>query len=401
MTDTPLEILTRMITRPSRVVCGIMSGTSVDAVDVVLTRIHGGGGASRIEQLHYVEVLYAEELQQRIFNNCEVASSNVNDICLLHIALAHVYADAVRTASRESGIPLEDIDLIGMHGQTLRHLPEAIEISGYDIRSTLQIGSGPTLATLLQCPVVHDFRAGDMALGGQGAPLVPYVDYLLFHSNTEDRILLNLGGIANMTVLPAGGDLLDIAAFDTGPGNMLIDALMRKYYGREFDEDGATARAGSVNADLLAWMMQHPFFRKQPPKSTGRESFGENYLDNLISVSRELSVPDIADVIATVSECTVRSIAMHVRSFVKDDRSFRLLLSGGGAHNQFIVEGLRHAFSQATVESTEVLGISPQAKEALAFAVLANEWLMGNPANAPSATGAERAALLGALSLPA
>lgn len=401
MTETPLAILTRMITQPSRVVCGLMSGTSVDAVDVVLTRIHGGGDTARVEQLHYIEVLFAEELQQRIFNNCEVASSNVNDICVLNIALAHIYADAVRTACREGGIPLEDIDLIGMHGQTLRHLPEAMEIAGYQIRSTFQAGSGSTLATLLQCPVVYDFRAGDMAVGGQGAPLVPRVDYLLFHSETEDRILLNIGGIANMTVLPAGAQLQDIHAFDTGPGNMLIDALMRKFYGREFDEDGATARAGAVNSDLLTWMMQHPFYRKKAPKSTGRESFGESYLENLLSVARELSIPDISDIVATVSECTVRSIAMHVRSFTREDRPFRLLLSGGGARNQFIVEGLRHAFPRATVDGTEVLGVSPQAKEALAFAVLANEWLMGNPANAPSATGAGRPALLGVLAIPA
>jgi anhydro-N-acetylmuramic acid kinase len=401
MPRSPLDMLTRLVTKPVRLVCGIMSGTSVDAVDVVLARLRGSGTALEIEQLHYTETLYSEELQQRIFNNCEVASSNVNDICILHTAIAHTYADAVRDACRERGIVLEEVDLIGMHGQTLRHLPDAIDIAGQGIRSTLQIGSGPTLATLLQVPVVYDFRAGDMALGGQGAPLVPYVDHLLFHSDQEDRVLLNIGGIANLTLLPRGGELADAVAFDTGPGNMLVDALMRKFYGREFDEDGFVASSGTVNGDLLSWMLRHPFFRMQPPKSTGRESFGEDYLNDLLNVARDLSVLDISDVIATVSECTVRSISMHLRALLPSPHRFRLLLSGGGARNHFFTEGLHYAFPEADLESTSACGISPESKEALAFAILANEWLMGNPANLPSATGAKRSALLGALAIPA
>lgn len=401
MPRSPLDILTRLVTKPSRIVCGIMSGTSVDAVDVILARIEGSGASMRVEQLHYTETLYPEELQQRIFNNCEVASSNVNDICLLHTALAHVYADAVRALCQESGVALTEIDLVGMHGQTLRHLPELLDIAGYGIRSTLQAGSGPTLATLLQLPVVHDFRAADMALGGQGAPLVPYVDALLFQSAAEDRVLLNVGGIANLTFLPRGEAGEGVLAFDTGPGNMIIDALMRKFHGREFDEDGAIARMGTVNHDLLSWMLQHPYYRQKPPKSTGRESFGEDYLNDLLDVARELSVPEVSDVITTVTECTVRSISMHLRALLPAATPFRLLLSGGGARNRFISEGLHYAFPEARVESTGSHGVDPDAKEALAFAVLANEWLMGNPASLPSATGAKRPALLGSLSLPA
>ncbi|MFA6234547.1 MAG: anhydro-N-acetylmuramic acid kinase [Bacteroidota bacterium] len=401
MPRSPLDILTRMVTKPSRVVCGIMSGTSVDAVDVVLARVRGSGLSLEIEQLHFAETLYAEEFQQRIFDNCEVASSNVNDICILHTAIAHVYADAVRAACREGDIDLAEIDLIGMHGQTLRHLPATTEIAGLGIASTLQIGSGPTLATLLQTPVVYDFRAGDMALGGQGAPLVPYIDYLFFHSDEEDRVLLNIGGIANLTLLPRGGDLADVLAFDTGPGNMLVDALMRKFHGREFDEDGAVASSGSVNGDLLSWMLQHPFFRQAPPKSTGRESFGEEYLNDLLNVARDLSVLDVEDIIATASELTVRSISMHLRSLLPAPHRFRFLLSGGGARNSFFTDGLHYTFPEATLQSTSALGVAPDAKEALAFAVLANEWLMGNPANLPSATGAARPALLGAFAIPA
>jgi anhydro-N-acetylmuramic acid kinase len=401
MPRSPLDILTRIVTKPTRLVCGIMSGTSVDAVDVALVRISGSGPALAVEQLHFAETLYSEELQQRIFNNCEVASSNINDICLLHVALAHVYADAVRDLCRENGVAIEDVDLVGMHGQTLRHLPEPVDIAGYAIRSTLQAGSGPTLATLLQLPVVHDFRAGDMALGGQGAPLVPAVDYLLFHSETEHRVLLNIGGIANLTWLPRGADPTLVQAFDTGPGNMLIDALMRKFMGREYGEDGSVASMGTVNHDLLSWMLQHPYFRQKPPKSTGRESFGEDYLNDLLDVARDLSVLEVPDVIATVSECTVRSISMALRALLPADTRFRLLLSGGGARNRFIADGLRYAFPEAVVENTAALGVNPDAKEAIAFAVLANEWLMGNTASLPGTTGARRAALLGSLSLPA
>lgn len=401
MPRTPLDILTRLVTKPARLVCGIMSGTSVDAVDVVLARIEGSGLSLVAQPLHFSETLYSEELQHRIFDNCEVASSNINEICQLHVALAHVYADAVRALCHEGGVAIEDVDLVGMHGQTLRHLPGAVDIAGYAIRSTLQAGSGPTLATLLQVPVVHDFRAGDMALGGQGAPLVPAVDYLLFRSEEEHRVLLNIGGIANLTWLPRGAEAQQVQAFDTGPGNMLIDALMRKFLGREYDEDGAVASMGSVNNDLLSWMLKHPYFRQKPPKSTGRESFGEDYLDGLLEVARELSVLEVPDVIATASECTVRSISMALRTLLPTGASFRLLLSGGGARNRFIANGLRYAFPEAIVENTAALGVNPDAKEALAFAILANEWLMGNTANLPAATGATRAALLGSLSLPA
>ncbi len=400
MLHSPLDILTRMVTKPSRVVCGIMSGTSVDAIDIALVRLHGSATALRVEPLHFTETLYSEELQNRIFSNCEVASSNVNDICILHTALAHVYADAVRAACGEKDMDLGEIDLIGMHGQTLRHLPQAIDLAGHSIRSTLQIGSAPTLATLLRIPVVHDFRSGDMALGGQGAPLVPYVDYMLFHSDEEDRVLLNIGGIANLTLLPRGGGIDSVLAFDTGPGNMLVDALMRRFFGREFDEDGAIASSGTVNGDLLTWMLQHPYFRQDPPKSTGRENFGEDYLNNLLTIARDLSVLEVADLVATASECTVRSIGMHLRALLPAPQRFRLLVSGGGARNLFFMDGLHHSFPEAAVESTSALGISPDGKEALAFAVLANEWLMGNPGNMPVATGAERLALLGALAIP-
>ncbi len=400
MQRTPLDILTRLVTASDRLVGGIMSGTSVNGIDVALVRIRGGGLHTKTELLHFREMLFAEELQTRIFANSEVSSSNVNDICLLHAALSHAYAAAVEETCRAAGIGVEELDLIGMHGQTLRHLPEPMEIAGSSIRSSLQIGSGPMLATLLDVPVVYDFRSSDLVLGGQGAPLVPHVDYLLFRSEKENRVLLNIGGIANVTLLPRGCDADEVIAFDTGPGNMIIDGLMRKFYGREFDEDGAVAGSGTVNVDLLSWMMQHPFYRQPPPKSTGRELFGEDYLSDFLHVARELSVRDTNDLVATAAEATVRSISWQIHAVAEAWDSFHLYVSGGGARNRFLVDGLRHACSNARVQDASVLGMHPDVKEAVAFAVLANEWLMGNTASIPAATGAARPAVLGAFALP-
>jgi anhydro-N-acetylmuramic acid kinase len=401
MPRTPLDTLTSLVTRPERIICGIMSGTSVDAVDVALLRVRGGGSALSLELLQYTETLYSEELQNRIFANAEVASSNVNDICLLHTALAHVYASAVRDCVREAGMEVDDVDLVGMHGQTLRHLPESMSIGGHDICSTLQIGSGPTLATLLQVPVVYDFRSGDMALGGQGAPLVPYTDALLFASDDEHRVLLNIGGIANCSILPRGCTPGDAVAFDTGPGNMMVDALMRKFYGREFDKGGVVAVSGNVHPDLLTWLRQHPYYRRRPPKSAGRELFGEDYLNDYLDLAAELGVREPADLVATAAEITVRSITAQLRALTEEWDGFHLIVSGGGAHNRYFLEGLRYGLPNARVDTGSVLGIDPDAKEAIAFAVLANEWLMGNTAAIPRVTGARRPGLLGALAIPA
>ncbi len=401
MPPSPLDTLTRLVTRSERIICGIMSGTSVDAVDVAIVRVRGGGASLSVELLHYAQTLYSEELQNRIFANSEVSSSNVNDICLLHSALAHLYASAVRDCVQEAGLTLEEIDLIGMHGQTLRHLPTPMNIGSHDVASTLQIGSGPTLATLLQVPVIYDFRSGDMALGGQGAPLVPYTDALLFRSDTEHRVLLNIGGIANCSILPRGCAIEDILAFDTGPGNMIVDTLVRRFFGREFDEGGAIASSGSIHPDLLTWLRRHPYYREAPPKSAGREIFGEDYVQDYLILSRELGVIEPADIIATAAEITVRSITRQLRAYTETWDAFRLLVSGGGVHNRFFLDGLRYGLPNANIESSSVLGIDPDAKEAVAFAVLANEWLMGNPASLPRVTGARRKGLLGVLAIPA
>ena len=399
MQKTPLEILQRMITKDVRLVCGIMSGTSVDGIDVALVRISGDGLGTRIETVAYTETYYPEEVQQLIFSNAEASTSNVNDICILHTALAHLYADAVKELCREAGVSQKEIDLIGVHGQTIHHLPEPTQLGRHSVRSSLQIGSGPTLAMLLGVPVVSDFRAPDLALGGQGAPLVPYVDYLLFRSAEEHRALVNIGGIANLTWLPADCEEAEVTAFDTGPGNMIVDALIRRLFGREYDEGGSIARSGHVSGDLLAWMLGHEFFRLNPPKTAGREIFGTEFVGTLLQIANELDVHVPADIVATASECTVRSITNAFHSIVPDGVPFFLYLCGGGARNLFFRDGLVFSLHQARVYDMSVLGMNTDAKEAISFAVLANEWLHGNAVNIPNVTGASRKAVLGSLSL--
>ncbi len=398
MPRSPLDILTALATKEPRLVCGIMSGTSVDAIDTALVRLRGGGAGTEMELVHYSETLFPEEAQQLVFSASEVSSSNVYDVCVLHAALAELYADAVRHACSEAGLGVSGIDLIGLHGQTLHHIPETYKLGRHEVRSTMQAGSGPMLAALLGVPVLHDFRSADMALGGQGAPLVPYADYILFRSVKEDRIILNIGGIANLTWLPAGCGEDDVLAMDTGPGNMIADSLMRRFFGREFDEGGAVARTGRVNADLLSWMFSHPFFARKAPKSTGREAFGGRFLENFLQIARDLELASPADLVATASEFTVRGIARAASILASPERKPVLYIGGGGAKNLFFTEGLRHSLSGAVIRPFDELGMPAAARESVCFAVLANEWLHGNATNLPRVTGASRKTLLGSFS---
>lgn len=399
MPASPLAVLERITTKDSRLICGLMSGTSVDGIDAALVRVRGGGRSIAIEVVGHTMTLFPEEVQQMIFSNMDVATSNVHEICLLDAVLAHVYADAVAHLCQESGIALAEVDLIGMHGQTLRHIPEPTALARHEVRATFQSGSGAMLAALTGVPVVSDFRAADVALGGQGAPLVPYTDWILLHSGEEDRILLNIGGIANLTWMPAAGEASDVRACDTGPGNMVSDALMRRFFGREYDEGGAVARSGRVSGDLLAWCMEHPYFRQPHPKSSGREAFGEMFVGDLLGIAAELSVRAPEDLVATAAECTVQSVAREIRAMIAPTAAPSLYVTGGGARNRFFTDGLRHALPRCTQKPLADLGLDVDAKEAVCFAVLANEWLLGNPGNLPAVTGASRPALLGSLSL--
>ena len=383
-----------------RTVVGLMSGTSLDGVDAALAHLEGSGPELTMEANAFVHVPYPSALQDLVRRNTEAASSSVQALTRLDARLAETYAEAVHRALAEADTSIDALDLVGSHGQTVCHLPEPADCAGTGVRATLQLGNPSTLATRLNVPVVGDFRPADMALGGQGAPLVPYFDYVTFTDADEHRGLLNLGGIANLTVLPAGGTPDEVRAFDTGPANMVIDALADRLFDAPMDRDGRHADTGTPDHDLLADLLEGPFFRRKPPKSTGRDDFGADYVDRLLNAaqSRGLS-PE--DTMATATLLTAASVYQAYAQYVRPDQSIDVLIaSGGGVDNDTLLRMLRDAFAPISVRIASEYGVDGDAKEALCFAVLAHETANGVPTSLPSVTGAERAAILGSLSVP-
>jgi anhydro-N-acetylmuramic acid kinase len=398
--SAPHEQLQILADKPHRLVAGIMSGTSVDGIDVALVRIHGSGRDTKAELQHYYEMPIADEVRELILNNTEVSTSTISEICVLECLIAKLYSQAVHECCLQANIDLQTVDLIAMHGQTMFHIPDPVEVAGYSISSSYQCGSAPVIAADLGIPVISDFRSADMARGGQGAPLVPYVDYLLYHSVEQHRALVNIGGIANITWLPAGCLEDQILAYDSGPGNMVVNSLMRYFYNADYDIDGEVARKGILNQDLFGWMVSQPYFRKDPPKSTGRELFGQKFLEPLLEIANDFGINNPEDIIATAAQLTVWSISNEIKKITAGQLPIEVYICGGGSKNKFFIDGLRHNFGPGVVFDCSKLGINPDAKEAFCFAVLANEWLFGNRANVPTATGALTKALLGCLSLP-
>lgn len=386
-----------------RRVAGVMSGTSVDGIDVAIATIDGSGATLRFRKLFHFAEPYTPELRDLILRNSTAETSSVVELSQLNVRLAHAYAGAVRRALGESGD--KTLDLVGLHGQTVQHVPDPTDCAGVATRSTLQIGDGSTVANVLGVPTVGDFRMADMALGGQGAPLVPYFDAVVLGDDKEDRIALNLGGIANITVLPAGAgtELSRVRAFDTGPANMVTDALASRLLGKPFDADGRVAAAGRVNEAVVEELLEHAWFRRPPPKSTGREMFGAVFVDELLAALRRSDTMEPADALATSVEFAVRTIKLGYDRFAaggpgKQLAARRLIASGGGTKNGHLMRRLATAFAPVRVEKIEAHGIPSAAKEALCFAVLAHEFVNGVPTGIPSVTGSSAATLLGKLS---
>jgi anhydro-N-acetylmuramic acid kinase len=374
-----------------------MSGTSADGIDAVLLRVNGSGTRTSYRQLAFISCPYPRNVREMILRNSSANSSSVEEISRLNFLLGEFFADAAARVARCAGCRLSDIDLIGSHGQTIHHLPNIWRFAGKRIRATLQVGDPAVIAKRTRVMTIGDFRVGDIALGGQGAPLVPYVDYLLFQSKTRNRGLLNIGGIANITVLPKNCGVDDIRAFDTGPGNMVIDALTRRFYQQPYDKSGKFAMRGKVLRSFLRRLGEHPFVRREPPKSTGREEFGERFVSRVLRQGVSLMKPDL---LATVTEFTAYSVYQNYKRFVeKETRLDELVVSGGGAHNRAIIAGLRRYFAPAPVRTIEDYGISSDAKEAICFALLANETIAGNPGNVPNVTGASKPTILGKICL--
>lgn len=392
--------LLKLASKKKKYVVGIMSGTSVDAIDAVLIRITGSGIKTHFQQIAFVSFPYPKGYKEFVLSNSLPNTGNVNTLSSLNVLVSHFCFDAVRAVAKKARIPLHAIDLIGSHGQTVHHLPARQMLFGKSITSTLQLGDGSTLAKLSGIPVVSNFRSGDMALGGQGAPLVPYFDFLVFRSQKKHRAILNIGGIANITLLKKNCTVNDVYAFDTGPGNMLIDGAMKVFFNKEYDKNGSVAKQGNIQPKMLAALFRHSYFQKVPPKSTGREIFGKLFLNRALQYRRTVRKEDI---IATLTEFTALTIYQQFGKFLRvrlyGEGVHEVIVSGGGAKNFTLMNALKKYFYPATILTSDEVGISSDSKEALCFAVLANETLSGIPANVPSVTGAQRQTILGTISI--
>ncbi len=395
-----MKQLIALTQKNKKYVVGIMSGTSLDGVDVALVQIDGNGIFTKLELIGYLEYPFPSGLKSKLLRNSVKQTSNVEDISQLNFLLPNIYFDAIKTLCKDLNFDMSDIDLIGSHGQTIQHLPTPIDYYNYNIASTLQIGDPAVLAKLSGITTVGDFRTGDIALGGEGAPLIPYFDFILFHSNNKNRALLNIGGISNFTILNKKKGIDEVLAFDTGPGNMLIDTLTKKLFNKEFDKDGEYARSGKLNQELFEALIEHDeFIERVPPKSTGREYYSENFLSKLLE---ECANVEKEDWLYTVTKFTAYAIYRNYEKFVKEETIIdELVISGGGAKNMFLYELLKKEFGE-TVELKVIddIGISSDAKEAICFAVLANENISGNPTNIPRTTGASKPTILGKICLP-
>jgi anhydro-N-acetylmuramic acid kinase len=369
-----------------RFVVGLMSGTSCDGVDAVLVRLKGSGENLVMKLIAHETYPYAASLRNQLLD----AHMAARELCQLNFSLGERFAEAAIAMIEIAAEQDLAVDFISSHGHTVAHYPPMTN----EKTGTMQIGEAAIIAERTGIPVVSDFRPRDMAAGGQGAPLVPYADWVLFRRLKEPVACLNIGGIANFTVV--GPSLDEVFAFDTGPGNMTIDAAMRLLTkgAEEMDKDGQTAAGGSVISEFLDYLLDHRYFAKVPPKSTGREEFGsEVYLRDALSSRRDHSVEDL---LATVTQAVATSIVNAFERFIAPDYKIsNIIVSGGGAKNPLLLRLIQAGRPEAKVFNSEQYGIPDDAREAIAFAILGNETMNGRPANVPKATGATHKVILG------
>lgn len=387
----------RLASGSVRRVVGLMSGTSADGVDAAVVELSGNAESTRLGQVVFRRIPYLPELREKVLALMLPETSRVDEICRMNFILGEVFADAALQAIKAAGLRTDDIDLIASHGQTIYHIPSAETYCGITTRSTLQIGEPAVIAERTGITTVADFRVRDVAAGGQGAPLVPYADYILLRDTEKSRVIQNIGGIGNLTLLPAGCSLDEVIAFDTGPGNMVIDAVVSIVTGGEleFDEDGKIAASGNVVRGLLDWALSHPFFRKDPPKTTGREEFGMCFTKEIVERAQAKGIGD-SDLVATVTALTAESIVMSYERWVPPVCNLdQVIIGGGGSYNRTLINMLRERLPGVEVIVHEDVGISSDAKEAIAFAILGNDAAAGCFTNVPKATGARHGATLG------
>jgi len=378
------------------IVAGVMSGTSADGIDVALVRIQGSGFNLRFKLLRHEHFNYPKAVREAVLEAMNSSQASVADLSRLNFLLGELYADAIRKTQQRART--KKLDLIGCHGQTIYHQGDPAPYLDKNIACTWQTGEGSLIAARLRVPVVSDFRPADMAAGGKGAPLVPFLDYVLFRDRRVGRIVQNLGGIANLTAIPANGKPEDVIAFDTGPGNMVIDQLMQHLFNQPYDNEGNVAATGHILEAILEEILRKPFFCRKPPKTAGREEFGREFVQDFL---RRCGDAAKADVITTATALTGISIADAIKDFVLPTGRYQdYIVSGGGVANESLMRMLEMGATalRLKLKTTDDFGIPSQAKEAVAFAVLAYQTWHRQPSNIPSATGAKRPAVLGKIS---
>jgi anhydro-N-acetylmuramic acid kinase len=378
------------------IVAGVMSGTSCDGINVALVKITAGiRGQPKLRLLGDAQFSYPKPVREAVLGAMNSSHAIVADLSRLNFLLAELYADALIATQRRFRVKIQ---LAGCHGQTLYHQGGAAKFLGRKLAVTWQAGDGSVIAARVGVPVVSDFRPADMAAGGKGAPLVPFLDYCLFRDRRVGRVIQNIGGIANLTAIPAGASPEEVIAFDTGPGNMVIDALTELLFRKPFDRDGVIAASGTVLGRVVSDVMRFPYFRRKPPKTAGREEFGREFGQLFL---RKCGRADKRDVIATATALTAHSIADALRRFVLKDEGYKeFVVSGGGTNNPTLLAMLANLLAPLglQIRLSDEFGIPSEAKEAVAFALLAYQTWNRKPSNIPAATGAKRPAILGKVS---
>lgn len=397
-------MLDRIREKPVRRVVGMMSGTSVDGVDAALVEIGGKETAPGVKLLAFRNTPFPKEVREGIFTLFKPETATVDKVGAMNFLLGRIYAQAALEVIRAAGLTPGEVDLIGSHGQTIWHAPVEEPYWGRPVRYTVQIGEGAVIAQETGITTVSDFRVADMAAGGQGAPLVPFSEYLLYRREEECILLQNIGGIGNMTVMPAAARPEEVYAFDTGPGNMIIDAVISHLTGgkESYDAGGAMAARGKVNGELLARLQKEPYYALPLPKTTGRELFGTQYTAGILAWAKEHGVSG-EDLLATVTDLTAWSIEDAYRRYVlPKHRAVELVVGGGGGYNKTLLAFLSARFAPLgiLVRTQEDLGWNSDAKEAVAFALMADCCVRERPNTLPSVTGAKRPVVMGKISLP-
>lgn len=379
--------------KKSRIVIGALSGTSVDAVDVVLVKLTGTGKDTKIKVIDFESYPVKKDFKEFILKCSSNSFGNVENICKLNFLVGQLFARSINKLISRNKLLTEDIDLIGSHGQTIYHYPFNNKLFSFKSKSTLQTGDISVISNLTGITTVGDFRTADIAVNGDGAPLVPYLDYILFSRKTKDRVFVNIGGITNVTYLRKSGKQDDVIAFDCGPGNMMIDHLMNKFYNKKYDIDGRIALTGSVDPELFKIICaKDKFYKKKPPKSTGREYYSEQFISDIL---KNFAKNRKEDIIATFTKYTAFTLHHNLKKYKTDE----VIISGGGAGNKTLMKFIINYFRDTDVKVMDENGINPDNKEAVLFAVLANELISGNKTNMPSVTGSDKKVFLGKISI--